>query len=801
MGPSRSALTRRQALKLMSAAAAASFHPAFAAELSGIAPQPYFAGVNRALEAIASLGAPISTSDARQIAALSQASDGASVEAAEQILDRYTLARLSLSGDGSARVAVGGAKRILVEQGWRILLVRVENPTGRLVDINFSRGLSSPTPGHMMPGAYFSLAQRAHLMDTLQKAPLIEKMWLLSQLHGTTGLSFHGVDVPIILLSGFPIEYQVIQLFSRDRGQRSGGLTLSYFAKDRDLFLGAASQIFDFECLPTRDIPLAIHDEDGQGCMASLTIKDRQGLVYPPEAMRLAPDMFFQEHIYRADGETVRLPDGEYTIESKRGPEYLPGVQTVSIDSGNARIGVNLKRWIDPAQYGWYSGDTHIHAGGCLHYQDPTEGVSPETMIRHVRGEGLYIGDVLSWGPSWYYQKQFFAGHAESPKASLEHPELQQANNARWQPQPTPKDNESLLRYDVEVSGFPSSLSGHLVLLRLKEQDYPATKLIEDWPSWNLPILKWAKQQGAVAGYAHCGVGMVVESTDLPNYEIPPFDSIGTNEALVDVTHGVVDFLSGCDTMPRAELNAWYHMLNCGFRLAMLGETDYPCVSGERPGIGRSYVRLDHPPLGNAGYEAWIQSLQRGRLYCGDGRSHLLDFKVEGRRSGEDDLDLPASGEVTVEATVAARLDEKPPADLETIQHAPVNGWHLENARIGNTREVAVELIMNGVVVDQTKVVADGAVRPIHFKTPITRSSWLALRILPSSHTHPVFVRVGNKSIRASKRSALWCRASVDKLWTVKSPFMRESERPAASEAFDHARKAYDAIASECDAN
>src|SRR5262249_38119286 len=158
-----------------------------------------------------------------------------------------------------------------------------------------------------------------------------------------------------------------------------------------------------------------------------------------------------------------------------------------------------------------------------------------------------------SWGPSWYYQKQFFSGRAISPPATLEHPQLQAANNASLQPQATPEDSESLLRYDVEVSGFPSSHCGHLVLLRLKEQDYPGTKIIQDWPSWTLPIHKWAREQGAVSGVAHCGSGMVVDSTALPNYEIPPMDGIGTQEAIVDVTHGVVDFLSGCDTFPVAE--------------------------------------------------------------------------------------------------------------------------------------------------------------------------------------------------------------------------------------------------------
>jgi hypothetical protein len=354
--------------------------------------------------------------------------------------------------------------------------------------------------------------------------------------------------------------------------------------------------------------------------------------------MRVAPDFYFQPQIYRADGETILLPDGQYMVESRRGPEYLVGTQTVTIDADHAHIDVKLQRWIDPAKWGWYSGDTHIHAGGCAHYSIPTEGVSPETMIRQARGEGLAIGDVLTWAPSWYYQKEFFTGHAVSPAANLEHPELQAANHVTWQPHATPEDLETSLRYDVEVSGFPSSHAGHLVLLRLKEQDYPATKIIEDWPSWNLPILKWVRSQGGLGGYAHCGIGMVVDSTDLPNYDIPPMDGIGTQEAIIDTTHGLVDFLSGCDTIPLAELNAWYHMMNCGFRMALVGETDYPCITDERMGVGRSYVRLDRRPMGDTGYEAWVRGIEKGRLYCGDGRSHFLDFTVNGARSGEGDL-------------------------------------------------------------------------------------------------------------------------------------------------------------------
>ena len=40
-------------------------------------------------------------------------------------------------------------------------------------------------------------------------------------------------------------------------------------------------------------------------------------------------------------------------------------------------LAFQLERWIDPAKYGWYSGDHHIHAAGCSHYKNPTEGVDP----------------------------------------------------------------------------------------------------------------------------------------------------------------------------------------------------------------------------------------------------------------------------------------------------------------------------------------------------------------------------------------------------------------------------------------
>jgi hypothetical protein len=56
---------------------------------------------------------------------------------------------------------------------------------------------------------------------------------------------------------------------------------------------------------------------------------------------------------------------------------------------------------------------------------------------------------------------------------------------------------------------------------------------------------------------------------------------------------------------------------------------------------------------------------------------------------------------------------------------------------------VPVELIVNGQAVSGKTLLADGETRDISFDVPIEKSSWVAMRILASSHTNPIFVVVG----------------------------------------------------------
>ncbi|MBM4077421.1 MAG: hypothetical protein FJ267_17475, partial [Planctomycetes bacterium] len=373
-----------------------------------------------------------------------------------------------------------------------------------------------------------------------------------------------------------------------------------------------------------------------------------------------------------------------------------------------------------------------------------------------------------------------------------------------------------LMRYDIEVSGFPSSHAGHLCLLKLIDDDYPGTTYLEDWPSWTQPVLEWGQKQGGVVGYSHSGWGIALPdvmpdgsrqfnanknggapagwngkaASQLPDYAMPRFDGIGANEFVVTTAHGACDFISAVDTPSIWELNVWYHTLNSGMRTRISGETDFPCIYGDKVGLGRIYVSL--PTNKALDYDEWVQGLKDGRSYCGDGLSHLFDFKVNGMDVGTgspqkpSQLDMKQPGKVKVTCDAAALLAEKPTAQTEAIRSKRLDEkpyWHLERSRIGDSREVEVEVIVNGHVADKKRIPADGSMQALAFDVELKHSSWVAMRILPSCHTNPIFVEIGGQPIRSSKKSAEWCEKAVDVCWNAKVGRIRESERPAAKAA------------------
>ncbi len=701
--------------------------------------QPLAAQVIRVLDALRMLGEPLPEPVETELRRLAGTPGDPKQAVAEmqKLLDRNCLAIIHINPESRVKVEQGPAKPELVEQGWRTFLVKVHNEAGVTAQLS----AESPHAGTLAGRSQWDIPGRFLDLKSFDKQPMRPR------------------------LSGLEVEYRILQLFSRDAGKREAKLSFDVGQGTQDLGFRNEVDIL-FTAIPAAKITLRVLDFDGRPTTAAFLIRDAAGRVYPSQAKRLAPDFAFHPQVYRADGEHVLLPPGDYTVESTRGPEYRKKSTQIQVGDRPMEVTVRLERWIHSARLGWYSGDHHIHAAGCAHYEKPSEGVYPKDMMRHILGEDLNVGQVLSWGPGWYFQKTFFEGkpHALSKE-------------------------ENVMRYDVEVSGFPSSPTGHICLLGLREQDYPGSRRIEDWPSWGVPVLRWGKSQDAVTGYAHSGWGLSLKEEKLPTDEIPPFDGIGANEYIVSVTQDVTDFISTMDTPYLWELNIWYHTLNVGYRTRISGETDFPCIYGDRVGLGRSYVRQK----AGLDYADWVEGIREGRSYVSEGKSHLMDFRVNDLEVGVggSELKLESSGQIRVTAQVAALLAETPDEGIRRLPYTEKPYWDLERSRIGDTRKVPLELVVNGIPVARQEIVADGERRPVTFQYPMDRSSWVALRILPSSHTNPIFVLVGDRPIRVSKKSAEWCLKSVDQCWRQKMPNIRVEELGEATRAYDAAREAY----------
>lgn len=752
--------------------------------------QPLAANATRLVQALEFLGHPLPADVAKPLDEAIKARD---VKKIQQILDPLVLVQVSLNPESRVKAARGPGQAALQQGGYTPVLIKVANDS----TVTKTLRVSSPQAGAIFSGgrAGNTKPDKARFLDL--------EMYLKQPMTA--------------MLSGLKCEYALALIHSSEAGKREATLGFDVGQGTQDVgFRGEVPILFEIK--PAIPVKLTIKDTDGKPTVGRFTFKDKLGRVYPPQPKRLAPDFFFQEQVYRPDGGTVLLPPGELVMDYGRGPEYKQLTRKVTIpEKGDASIEVKLERWINTMDFGFYSGDHHIHAAGCAHYTNPTEGVHAEDMFLHVKGEGLNVGCNLTWGPCFDYQIKF--NQAAPHKLS---------------------EPFTVLKYDIEVSGFGSQALGHVCLLNLKEHNYPGSDGLstKGWPTWTTPLMRWAKKQGAVTGYAHSASGLAVNPQQaagrlirqldanndgklteveagrgllpeafgridadkdgfiteaelvqshtrvmnvLPNLAIPQMDGIGAQEVCVTTAMGLCDFISAMDTNRTQEWNCWYHVMNCGFPLKASGETDFPCISGSRVGEGRVYVQLGKQD--KVDYTAWCEGIRQGKTYVSDGYAHALTFTVNGKSSGEQ-ADLPAAGKALVKAKVAFANE---------VPLGTAKGGQIPQPR----DKRLVELIVNGQVAAKQEVPADDQPHDLIFDVNIDKSSWVALRSYPQLHTNPVNVIVAGKPIRASRSSAQWCQGTIEQLWRVRGAGIKAEERDEAKKTFEQAIEIYKKIAGE----
>jgi len=785
--------------------------------------QPLAANARRLLAALELLGAPLT--DPEDLQAAITARDAAQIQ---RLLDSQVLLIVQINPESRVKVTRGPSAAKLQQHGFRPAIVKVVNEATVTAPLTITSPQSGPVYGGEMP---HSLKRQGQLNLVSDGRPAAGERFLQVEM-------FHSPPMASNL-SGLGVEYAIALIYSSESGKREATIGFDVGQGTQDLGFRAEAPVL-FDVLPAARVKLTVKDVDGSPTTARLTFRDAARNVYPPQAKRVAPDFFFQEQIYRRDGDTVLLPPGPLTVEYSRGPEYRQIERKIVIaDSIESELMFHLERWVEPRQYGFYSGDHHIHAAGCAHYTHPTEGVSARDMFLQVQGEGLNVGCVLTWGPCYDYQRQFFSPAVDKLSEPL-----------------------TLMKYDVEVSGFGSQSLGHVCLLNLADQTYPGSDgTTKNWPTWTTPVMRWAKKQGGIVGYAHSASGLHIDAASsakrqlaaldtnrdgrlssteaaaglltepfatidanrdrvlteselvathervadmLPNLAVPEMNGVGAMEIGVTTALGVCDFISAMDTARIPEWNTWYHLLNCGFPLKVSGETDFPCMSSTRVGQGRVYVQLGK--VESLDFRAWCQGLAAGRSYVSDGYAHALQFSVEEKPAGEQ-LTLAAPRNITVKALVA--FGKETPLGVPYGGVSPDRGKRLSGDTVtvyeprsegADARPRRVELVVNGRAVAVQEVPADNEPHEVRFTVPINRSSWVALRQFPQLHTNPVNVIIGGRPIRVSQSSARWCIATIEQLWRARSRIISEAERDEAHKTFQQAIELYRRIAAEAPA-
>ena len=313
------------------------------------------------------------------------------------------------------------------------------------------------------------------------------------------------------------------------------------------------------------------------------------------------PVMFQTETSFK-----VELSAGRYRLAVSRGMEYVPVFEEFSVVAGkDQERTVSLKRWVNLAARGWYSGDVHVH--------HPTlEKSQQDFLLHYAEAEDLHVVNVLEMG---HHEGTDFK-QGQFGKASRVH-----------------RGAYHLVSGQEE----PRSRFGHIIGLNM-------SALARDLPTYDYYDLAFDRihsQEGALVGFAHFSWNGCALPRGFPWI----------------VTTGQLDFV---ELLQFNLLNDkdYYDYLNLGFRLTAAAGSDTPW--GSTIGEVRTYVYTGD----TLDLDTWFENLGRGHTFVSNGPA--LEFTVDGELSGSE-LRRNAGDTVTVRARAWGHDKVGQPATLVLV--------------------------------------------------------------------------------------------------------------------------------------
>jgi hypothetical protein len=429
-----------------------------------------------------------------------------------------------------------------------------------------------------------------------------------------------------------------------------------------------------------------------------------QGVDNPP-LHALAAGVSDPNGVY-AYGATSQFPDQDYSSSN-----YWVDVVFITTTTTLAV----------PEPAGWFTGDIHVHRS-C--------GGSPEdvsSLYSKMNPNNLAVMSLLADSGNG----QVLGATTDLPlvngsDASISIPGRIVHWDTEW-------------HWDATYAQSPhQALGGHIVALGLTEAH-------QIWQESTYQILNWAHQQNGIAGFAHLQYldgGIPQTLTCCTPIEYPVEVALGAADF---ISEDVDDSGSGFSMFPESATQAYYKLLNTGFRPGFAAGTDYPCNNSRPLGDLLTYVQVAG---GQMTYRNWIEGIRSGRTVVSrNGHKEFLSLTVNGTATPGDEIDL----------TAAATL--------------PVSVKWTATENLSGT----IEVLSNGAVVASQQASATASI-PVVWNTSVDfpKSGWVVARRMGADghqvHTAAVFVIINGMPIRASASDAEYFVLWTDNLLTNTSP-------------------------------
>jgi hypothetical protein len=352
-----------------------------------------------------------------------------------------------------------------------------------------------------------------------------------------------------------------------------------------------------------------------------------------------------------------------------------------------------------PEPPGWYPGDMHVHRN-C---GEVTPIWTEASLVEMMEINDLSVVSLLA---------DMGNGEVKDSKSDL--PKVTGADAEESSP-------GRILHWDAEwhfdpegVTFEQKALGGHIVLLGLKE----AHTIWEESP---YKILEWGRKQDAIVGFCH--MQYLNDSIQNQLTCCIPIDFP------VETALGTIDFLSEDVWLNDASINAYYKILNCGFRPGWAAGTDFPCNNRAPLGSLLTYVQVKDKKLT---YRKWIEGIKNGRtVVTTNGHIEFLELNVNDSSGPGDEIKLRGKGEVNINV-IWTSIEEQ---------------------------EGTIEIVCNGKIVAKREAFASqGKPAILNIDLPVEKSSWICARRMNTnghqSHTAPVYITIDNRPVRASSEDA-----------------------------------------------